>query len=1635
MEKVTESKIFDTKKDIINNKKSYNNSQSQSSFNDLKYNLSINNQDRRRFSESPHKKDNTYIFKLNSETKETYYENKNKKRSPNNNFYLEDSDSEFDCAEEENFDNNIKYYTPNTYIVNSNSLSNKYNNEFLLNHSINSIPKNFTSNYFNNNINLQNMQNTQDDRKTIISKLSNMSLASLTNDKYPSMIFKSGNLKNISNKVDLIISPVKEKYHTKKSIKSRITNNSDSKVESAFILKTKPTNLLVKEVKNSINPYTTYALEEELDNSKIRKNNYNTFSNTTEENLKDKKSSTILSQMNININANIKKNISNNPDNHNNNNKKKVSTIYKNFFDPKNTNHMFNKILTERDHLRKELKMNIPLDKNTQSISYSSAERNYINTLSNTIYNPNNAQNLNMNEIKNNYGTSRSLMRVPNYYSIINSNYNGSSNNNMKLNSINNINGSWKNNFDYKNEISLSSRVRDSLISQNNENENIYLHHMNKLRSENGVIEKNSINTKKPRVSKRIFNMTSSNNTNIVINQKKGVCVSNKINKNENIDDKNTLTIDNKFIKIKEDNYESNIPPNPINYFNSNLVIQNISSNNITIVEASMSNNNSKQTYNKPINGISSINNIKQTVISNSTNNHINSNSRVTGLSKDYKKEIKGKLSSYKSPRSRAVSNNQKNNFSDNYSSNNNQEKEENISCDLKSQLNTEEIAEEVEDNNYQINDQNNNSIIKASNNTLTSFKTATNHFNNKNNNNLDVIKTFSSKSHLKDFARTGTKKVSFKEIYKDNFINKLNNYDKDTNKSANTKSSFINERNKIKSSINYDHLENSKNLAINKLNSNDKFLNTTNSINFGVNNNINTNINLNSFKLGVFSNRESTINSSNLNINKQIMNQVDHSAHHNNVNYNRNNYYNSLNSTLIGLNNKSNLKFKSVLNSNNPTKNNTANLINNNINSSSPTITNYPCSINNNNNILNTSNQTISNNNLNNLNLNTKSNNNHYFCPHCTHCSVKDKNLISHISSMKEAKNVINKYALFILQSNILDEENQNFLSDEIIKNIKMEDNAPLKEFPFNITINDIKNNSKIIEEKLTLIPKVYTSSKNSRVIVANLLEAILEKKETLGNVLENEIKNKFDKSLIAKGNSFLLQQQVNTNTIEDIFNIEKTTNKTKYTKFNVNNKAKSNSQEQIYSEVIFDEELINMMDEGTISSIKELVRKKIFENEDFKKSQSEIINSKNELKEKFLVLFVMFIQILAEVSAEDKSRAVLLYKFFKHYFIEQDKKWITTIKEMKSRVKYYKTLCKIIIQQKNKHLKHIEEISEVLVANKPSVDNLRKHKELIENLLCIIQEKRDEMYLQNSEINTLKKELNFWIYDFDKIKINTDIREKMASLNKETILYQIDKEIGHKNLKKDIHSLVANADMFLLLSGQRKYFFDQKEYYINETDRVTKLNVKFSKEIERLNQVIRLSKNELEESNLRHQREVEELRKRFSTSFSIKEVQTDLNSYGINTLIKNNENYLNLKKINEPKIMEIYDNVIFNCSQEDPISKISLMRLIPEIFSFKFEGDLLSEYNVMGIKNTLAEYFYKYFKLQFQIKKLANEKMEATVKSIVKYCNEDFRIDLFRRFLNIGPNPISPYVLEKYFCLLKCKVLIYLNITYYIC
>ena len=140
------------------------------------------------------------------------------------------------------------------------------------------------------------------------------------------------------------------------------------------------------------------------------------------------------------------------------------------------------------------------------------------------------------------------------------------------------------------------------------------------------------------------------------------------------------------------------------------------------------------------------------------------------------------------------------------------------------------------------------------------------------------------------------------------------------------------------------------------------------------------------------------------------------------------------------------------------------------------------------------------------------------------------------------------------------------------------------------------------------------------------------------------------------------------------------------------------------------------------------------------------------------------------------------MLFTFFKVYFAEQEVKFSSILTKLYDKIKFYKDLCKLVIQQKHKYLERIEEISDTLVSQRITFENLSSHKKLIQDLLNIINEKREEIYILQADNEILKRELSLYLIKFDTLKLDNEIRAKLKNIDKDSILKNIREELKHK-------------------------------------------------------------------------------------------------------------------------------------------------------------------------------------------------------------------------------------------------------------
>ncbi len=365
------------------------------------------------------------------------------------------------------------------------------------------------------------------------------------------------------------------------------------------------------------------------------------------------------------------------------------------------------------------------------------------------------------------------------------------------------------------------------------------------------------------------------------------------------------------------------------------------------------------------------------------------------------------------------------------------------------------------------------------------------------------------------------------------------------------------------------------------------------------------------------------------------------------------------------------------------------------------------------------------------------------FYCPYCTHCNkLDDENYEASIIKIRQAKNIISTAVDYAIKHNIMSKMNCDLFT---LTNTELNSNVYNK-----ITskyVNEETSTTKFkspqfdFEEFNQTYPRgVITNNKITYQIMHNFLSALSEDSIDITHVVDQSVSDQISELFLSQGLAF------------------KEKNK----------------------EIYIDKELESLFDESSKQLLKKLYSKNYVENVEIIKRDENIHFLKQ--KKKFLIIFLIFLQILSEISVENKERSLLLYKCFKIYFVEQEKKWLSIVNKLREKTIYYKELCKIIIQQKNEHVKKVEDISEVLLSQATTKENLDNHKKLINELLLVNNEKRDKIYLLKKDISVLTSELRLWVYDYENVKLNKTIYESLKSLKIEDVVKNVKEELKYK-------------------------------------------------------------------------------------------------------------------------------------------------------------------------------------------------------------------------------------------------------------
>ncbi len=419
------------------------------------------------------------------------------------------------------------------------------------------------------------------------------------------------------------------------------------------------------------------------------------------------------------------------------------------------------------------------------------------------------------------------------------------------------------------------------------------------------------------------------------------------------------------------------------------------------------------------------------------------------------------------------------------------------------------------------------------------------------------------------------------------------------------------------------------------------------------------------------------------------------------------------------------------------------------------------------------------------------------------------------------------------------------------------------------------------------------------------------------------------------------------------------------------------------------------------------------------------EFNDTTNKIDTKIMILNLIFFQLLSEISFENKERAVLLYKVTSMQFVLQIELLSLMLRKYKAKIKALTETNHLILSNSFNFIKNEpfqNDISTALLNQTISKDNLNQHKIIIQKLLNDLKLQRESNYQMSSQMNILKNELDLWLYDFETLKLDDKTRQKMKALDKEKIASPLRQELTSQGIDQSEILLLINSEIFLSISNQRAFTAKQIEYYRNEIHRLKKIaEYNYNKKIKnkRLYQEL---VQEFDLYKIKKEKEIEEIKYIHLVQKQEKSTETQVDMFKFNKLLKNNDIVSDYKKLKHTKLSDIIESIRFKAVKASPLSKESILSLIPEILNVKRSFEISnSNNNDEFVYKQFDEFFFNYMKSKFKLRKITSKHIAECILALLNYSKEDKRIDLFRRFLKVGNYSIKSEVVDALLIILQ--------------
>ena len=107
---------------------------------------------------------------------------------------------------------------------------------------------------------------------------------------------------------------------------------------------------------------------------------------------------------------------------------------------------------------------------------------------------------------------------------------------------------------------------------------------------------------------------------------------------------------------------------------------------------------------------------------------------------------------------------------------------------------------------------------------------------------------------------------------------------------------------------------------------------------------------------------------------------------------------------------------------------------------------------------------------------------------------------------------------------------------------------------------------------------------------------------------------------------------------------------------------------------------------------------------------------------------------------------------------------------------------------------------------------------------------------------------------------------------------------------------------------------------------------------------------------------------------------IQTDIDYFKFNKLIKNNNIIIMNKRLTSSKLINIVEKINYNTKFIQPIGKQSLLNLIPDLYRSKAKDNIIKE-NENLPKINFDEFFLLFMKEKFKLQKIVKKNAEKTI------------------------------------------------------